>query len=80
VSTNEIRRPPSASRTRHAPTRSVFAEGFHWRVFEVSDRSATPAGRSLVFEHDLAWRRIRRYPANWFELAESALIVLLTLT
>lgn len=31
------------------------------------------AGRSLIFESDEIVRRVREYPADWFDLAEEAL-------
>jgi hypothetical protein len=80
VSTDESRRTPSSPWQRFAPTRSVIAEGVSWRVYEVSYAFDRRSGRSLIFEHDQAWRRIRTYPANWHRLPDAALVALLTLT
>jgi hypothetical protein len=63
--------------TSSDPTRLVVAEGHYWRVFEVPYEFDRRSGRSLVFEHEYAWRRVRNYPANWHELSEAALIALL---
>jgi hypothetical protein len=81
VSTDESRRtPPQAPWTRFEPTRSFSAEGVFWRVFEVSYEFDRRRGRSLVFEHEFAWRRVRTYPANWYELPEEQLLTLLSAT
>ena len=53
--------------------RFVDAEGVHWRVFEHSakaDRRTTP---TLIFESTNVVRRVRTYPANWFELSDGEL-------
>jgi len=55
----------------------VDAEGTRWRVKETSfshyDRRR---GRSLIFWSDGAVRRVRSYPADWYELSENELVQL----
>ncbi|MEP6992035.1 MAG: hypothetical protein ABJA80_13975 [bacterium] len=52
----------------------VDADGAQWRVFEQYfahyDRRS---GKSLIFSSEAAVRRVRDYPANWFELPDEAL-------
>jgi hypothetical protein len=48
-------------------------EGLLWRVREVVYADASP---SLIFEAEGIVRRVRRYPANWHELSEPALLEL----
>jgi hypothetical protein len=81
VSTDDGKQSLSPSSwTSSEPTRLVLAEGHFWRVFEVPYELDRRSGRSLVFEHEYAWRRVRNYPANWYELSEGALIALLNQT
>lgn len=40
----------------------VDAEGRVWRVVE---REVPVPGRSLYFESDTGWRKVRRYPSDW---------------
>lgn len=63
--------------TSSEPTRLVVADGHYWRVFEVPYELDRRSGRSLVFEHEYAWRRVRNYPENWHDLSDDALIALL---
>jgi hypothetical protein len=53
------------------------SEGSHWRIFEQAfadyDRRG---GLSLIFASDAAVRRVRDYPANWFDLADDELLTL----
>ena len=55
----------------------VDDDGTHWRVseqpFSEYDRRR---GRSLIFASDLAVRRVRNYPADWFSLPELELMSL----
>ena len=52
----------------------VDAEGGHWTVFEQAfadyDRRS---GLSLIFSSDAAVRRVRDYPADWFDLDDARL-------
>lgn len=68
--------PPISQRA--GPARTVIAEGLSWRVFEVAYEFDRRTGRSLMFEHEGAWRRVRNYPENWLELSEDELTLLLT--
>lgn len=53
------------------------AEGAQWRVFEQAfadyDRRS---GMSLIFSSDSAVRRVRDYPADWFDLSDDDLATL----
>ncbi len=55
----------------------VDDDGVRWVVKELSfsdyDRRR---GRSLIFASDAAVRRVRDYPAEWFELSETELAAL----
>lgn len=77
MSTDEHHRTPPTPWQRFAPTRFVSAEGVCWKVYEVSYDYDRRTGRSLIFEHDQAWRRIRNYPADWHRLSDPALVALL---
>ncbi len=60
------------------PTRTyVDEDGVCWHVseqpFSGYDRRS---GSSLIFASDLAVRRVRNYPADWFTLSELALAAL----
>lgn len=54
--------------------RLLHVDGRDWQVREepvpYADRRA---GMSLIFESAIAVRRVRRYPANWFDLADDEL-------
>jgi len=55
--------------------RSVVSEGCTWTV----DERPVPYGHSqhaLVFMSDRIARRVKHYPANWFELPDEALAAL----
>lgn len=45
-------------------------EGLVWRIREVTFADTTP---SLVFEAEGVFRRVRRYPTNWYELTDEQL-------
>ena len=53
------------------------SEGSQWRVFEQAfsdyDRRS---GMSLIFASDSAVRRVRLYPADWYELPDEELLAL----
>ena len=55
----------------------VDADGGRWRVFEQAfndyDRRS---GMSLIFSSDAAVRRVRDYPADWFDLDDAQLAAL----
>lgn len=74
------RTPPCPTRTRFEPERVLADDGTAWPVFEVSYEYDRRAGRSLIFEHQHAWRRVRRYPANWHQLPKAELLKLLSAT
>jgi hypothetical protein len=48
-------------------------EGKLWRVREVQFADAPP---SLIFESELGFRRVRKYPRNWQSLADVELYAL----
>lgn len=48
----------------------VDREGRVWRVVE---REVPVPGRSLYFESDAGWRRVRRYPSDWRVLSSEQL-------
>ena len=52
----------------------VDGDGLRWRVYEQPfadyDRRS---GVSLIFAADVAVRRVRNYPADWFTLTDAAL-------
>jgi len=52
--------------------RNVLCGGCTWTVFE-QRMPYGPSRRSLVFMSDRVARRVKQYPANWFELSDSAL-------
>lgn len=63
----------------NAPHARTFLdlEGNEWRVFEQTfsdyDRRC---GASLIFASDSAFRRVRDYPAYWFDLSDNELLAL----
>lgn len=60
------------------PIRSVVdADGTFWQVCEVEFALDRRSGRSLVFESDVAVRRVRNYPEAWHSLPEKELARLL---
>jgi hypothetical protein len=52
--------------------RNVVCGGCTWTVFEQRVPYG-PSRCSLVFMSDRVARRVKQYPANWFELSDSAL-------
>jgi hypothetical protein len=53
------------------------SEGRLWVVHEYqSSRYDRRAGTSLIFVTEDAMRRVRDYPANWFELSDDELYAL----
>jgi len=72
---NDLHDVDAAPRAAEVRTRSYVDEnGDIWRVCELPfseyDRRN---GFSLIFSSDLAVRRVRDYPADWFDLDERAL-------
>lgn len=51
----------------------VDAAGTFWQACEVEFALDRRTGRSLVFESDVSVRRVRHYPANWFDLPDEEL-------
>jgi hypothetical protein len=60
-----------------AKVRSLIADGQRWFVREmpapVFDRRG---GVHLLFESDGVWRRLRTFPANWYDLPDAELYAL----
>jgi hypothetical protein len=57
-------------------SRVVFdpATSMHWVIVEIRDAPYDRrGGRSLVFSTDGVMRRVRDFPANWFELSDEEL-------
>jgi hypothetical protein len=48
----------------------VDESGTVWRVIE---REVPVPGKSLFFESDVGWRRVRRYPNDWRNLSPQEL-------
>jgi len=51
----------------------VDAQGTFWHVCEVEFALDRRAGRSLLFESDVSVRRVRHYPAAWYDLPDDEL-------
>ena len=73
-----INRVESATENEAPRSRSfVDADGMHWLVHELPfseyDRRS---GMSLIFSNDAAVRRVRDYPAQWFDLTDEELAAL----
>lgn len=68
----------SFARSALGPTRTLTdASGAFWHVCEVAYALDRRSGRSLVFESDVAVRRVRNYPERWSELPDHELVLLL---
>ena len=53
-------------------TRRFLINHIQWRAFEY--RVASSAGEvSLMFACDTAWRRVRKFPANWADQDDASL-------
>jgi hypothetical protein len=61
--------PNSVSRIR----RFLGADGREWRVREVASTYDRRRTKSLIFDTFDAARRVRQYPANWYELTDADL-------
>ena len=57
--------------------RHLSIDGTRWLVYELSpmpfDRRSSP---SLIFESDMALRRVRDFPADWRTLSDAQLFAL----
>jgi hypothetical protein len=79
VTTSEMRDHVGAVPQASEPRSRTYVDddGVHWHVSEQAyseyDRRS---GCSLIFASDLAVRRVRNYPADWFSLPELELIAL----
>jgi len=57
--------------------RDLDADGHRWRIHEVLAPSFDRrSGTHLVFHADTVIRRVRNFPANWYELSDDELYVL----
>ena len=64
----------SFARKSLGPTRCVLdAAGTFWTVCEVAYALDRRSGRSLVFESEVAVRRVRSYPEEWHTLSDEQL-------
>jgi hypothetical protein len=55
-------------------TRVIEEGGHRWTVAEAEfPTSANPLGRCLLFTSDAVIRRVRTYPADWYERTDAAL-------
>jgi hypothetical protein len=65
------REPPDISAIEVERSRTVVGpDGRYWTVYEfASSRYDRRGGNSLIFVTDDAMRRVRDYPANWFDLS-----------
>jgi hypothetical protein len=61
----------------HTRVRDLIADGLRWQVREMPappfDRRG---GTHLVFDAEVIMRRVRLFPANWYELSDAALYAL----
>jgi hypothetical protein len=66
---------PSAAAAAESPVRHIVGpDDRPWKVFE----AAAPAydrrrGRCLIFENPEVVRRVRNYPAEWYDLPDAEL-------
>ena len=75
--TNDIPVSSQARGTEPSRFRRLAADGYRWVVIEV----AAPAfdrrgGTHLMFDGETVMRRVRVFPANWFEMPDDALYAL----
>ena len=59
---------------RHKRVRVIASEGHHWIVRELPPRPADRGSGSLVFVANHAMRRVRDYPADWFDRSDADLL------
>lgn len=73
----ERQKHPVAQPRTAEKVRVLAADGLRWMVREVPapafDRRG---GTHLVFDGELVMRRLRIFPANWYELSDDALYAL----
>lgn len=71
------RGPVAALQDAHRTARRLVVDGVPWLVYElptmVFDRRNSP---SLVFESDVAIRRVRKFPPHWRALEDEELFAL----
>ena len=57
--------------------RVLATDGMSWRVYEAAYSSTDRrTGISLIFDAELVIRRVRNFPANWYELSDEDLYAL----
>jgi hypothetical protein len=61
---------PKSAGDERTQRQYVDREGTVWRVVE---REVPVPGRSLFFESELGWRRLKTYPPNWRRLSTAEL-------
>jgi len=63
-----------AGRTK---TRHLMADGYRWTVHELpAPQFDRRGGAHLIFDGELIMRRVRAYPADWFDLQDEELYAL----
>jgi len=68
----DIRRSPAPGKVRR-----ISADGLRWFIQEVPAPSFDRrGGKHLVFDAETVMRRVRDFPANWFDLSDDELIAL----
>jgi len=68
-------RPSDLSQLHEAQrtARKLFMDGVPWLVYELPSTFDRRHAPSLVFESELAVRRVRTYPAAWRSLSDAEL-------
>lgn len=75
--TDDIWLSSQARGTEPARFRRLSAEGYRWLVTEVAaPRFDRRGGTHLMFDGETVMRRVRVFPANWYELADDDLYAL----
>ena len=54
-------------------SRTVEGGGHYWRVYEATYPGVNRGRGSLIFDAETVVRRVRTYPADWFEASDSDL-------
>jgi hypothetical protein len=63
--------------TASSQVRRINADGFLWTVSEVpAPQFDRRSGTHLRFDAEVVMRRVRDFPANWFELSDEELYAL----
>jgi hypothetical protein len=75
----EGRIPDRAPMARPIGQVRVLKDALHaqWLVYEVAYEFDRRSGRSLIFDGDVVWRRVRDYPADWADQSDDELLVIL---